>query len=307
MVMQSGEKNLAAGRGTRRGNHGILAREPNDINTAAEEFILKYAQGELKSSIEVGELRLRYQPQVNMGNGKITGVEALIHWEHPEFGVVSHSALAALIGGTAMEKVVSEWAVRQVCANLRCMSQHGLPAVHTTIRLSARQLMSPHLAGCVRESLMETGIQPEKIEFGIAESMLLGNYQAMTPALQKLADTGVGIAIRDFGSDRSGLSYPKHFPVTAIWIDCPFFWRFAKDRDAAEIVSSVKSLAEKLELNVVAWGVECASQMMLLYNEGCDVMQGNFLCRPLQIDPFADLVKQVGSTTCHFSQGRLSS
>ena len=86
MVMQSGEKNLAAGRGTRRGNHGILAREPNDINTAAEEFILKYAQGELNSSIEVGELRLRYQPQVNMGNGKITGVEALIHWEHPDFG-----------------------------------------------------------------------------------------------------------------------------------------------------------------------------------------------------------------------------
>ena len=130
MVMQSGEKEFGRWPGRhRRGNHGILAREPNDINTAAEEFILKYAQGELNSSIEVGELRLRYQPQVNMGNGKITGVEALIHWEHPDFGVVSHSALAALIGGTAMEKVVSEWAVRQVCANLRCMSQHGLPAV----------------------------------------------------------------------------------------------------------------------------------------------------------------------------------
>jgi EAL domain-containing protein (putative c-di-GMP-specific phosphodiesterase class I) len=307
MVMQSGEEKVAAGRGTRRGNHGVPARALNDINTAAEEFILKYAQGELNSSIEVGELRLRYQPQINMGNGKITGVEALIHWAHPEFGVVSHSALAALIGGTAMEKVVSEWAVRQTCSNLRSMSRHGLPAVHTTIRLSARQLMSPHLAGCIRESLMETGIQPEKIEFGVAESMLLGNYQAMAPALQKLADTGVGIAIRDFGSDRSSLSYPKHFPVTAIWIDCPFFWRFAKDRDAAEIIGCVKSLAEKLELNVVAWGVECASQMMLLYNEGCDVMQGNFLCRPLQIAPFTDLVKQVGSTTCSFPESRLSS
>lgn len=307
MMMQFGEKHLAAGRGTRLCKHGVPAMESNDINTAAEEFVLKCAQEEFNNSIKVGELRLRYQPQINMGNGKITGVEALIHWAHPEFGGVSHNALAALIGGTAMEKTVSEWAVRQACANLRSMNQLGLPAVHTTIRLSARQLMSPHFAGSVRESLEETGIPPEKIEFGVAESMLLGNYQAMVPALQKLADTGVGIAIRDFGSDRSGLSYPKHFPVTAIWIDCPFFWRFAKERDAAEIVSSVKSLAEKLELNVVAWGVECASQMMLLYNEGCNVMQGNFLCRPLQIDPFTDLVKQVGSTTCNFTQGRLNS
>lgn len=307
MMMQFGEKHATADRDCQPRNNAVPAKVSNDVNTAVEEFVLKCAQNELNSSIEVGELRLRYQPQINMGNGKITGVEALIHWAHPEFGVVSHSALAALIGGTAMEKVVSEWAVRQACINLRSMSQLGLPAVHTTIRLSARQLMSPQLAGCVRESLMETGIPPEKIEFGVAESMLLGNYQAMAPALQKLADTGVGIAIRDFGSDRSSLAYPKHFPVTAIWIDCPFFWRFAKERDAAEIVGSVKSLAEKLELNVVAWGVECASQMMLLYNEGCNVMQGNFLCRPLQIDPFTDLVKQVGSTTCNFSQGRLSS
>lgn len=307
MMMQFGEKRVAAGRNTRPGRNRGPVIESNNVNTAAEEFILKCAHDELNSSIEVGELRLRYQPQINMDDGKITGVEALIHWVHPEFGVVSHSALAALIGGTTMEKRVSEWAIRQACLNLRSMSQLGLPAVHTTIRLSARQLTSTHLAGYVRESLLETGIPPEKIEFGVAENRLLGNYQAMVPALQKLADTGVGIAIRDFGSDRSGLTYPKHFPITAIWIDCPFFWRFAQERDAAEIVSSVKSLAEKLGLNVVAWGVESASQMMLIYNEGCNVMQGNFLCRPLQIDPFTNLVKQVGSTACSFSQGRLNS
>lgn len=301
-MMQLGENHLTTGRVSRFDSHGVPASS-NKTTTA----IQKCAQSVFSSAIEVGELRLRYQPQIDMVNGKITGVEALVHWAHPEFGIVTHSALAALIGGTSMENAVSEWAVWQACADLRAMSRIGLPAVHTTIRLSARQLMSPHLAGCVRESLMETGIPPEKIEFGVAESMLLGNYQVMVPALQKLADTGVGIAVRDFGSDRSGLSYPKHFPVTAIWIDCPFFWRFTQERDAAEIVSTVKALAEKLGLNMVAWGVEYANQMMMLYNEGCNVMQGNFLCRPLQIDPFTDLVKQVGSTAGSLSQCELSS
>jgi EAL domain-containing protein (putative c-di-GMP-specific phosphodiesterase class I) len=307
MMMQSGQNHLTAGGSTRFDNRKVPAIESNSVNTAAEEFILKCAQDESNSAIEIGEMRLRYQPQIDMADGKITGVEAQVNWAHPEFGAVSHSALAALIGGTAMEKTVSEWAVRQACTNLRTMSQHGLPAVHTTIRLSARQLMSPHLAGCVRESLMETGISPERIEFGVAESTLLWNYKAMAPALKNLADTGVGIAIRDFGSDRSGLSYPKRFPVSAIWIDCPFFWHFASGSDAAEIVRSIRSLAENLNIKLVAWGVESASQMMLLYNEGCRVMQGSYLCQPLQIDPFADLVKQVGTTAYSVSQGRLNS
>lgn len=274
-------------------------------NTLAEEHILQCAKNELASGHWAGHLRLGYQPQIDMSNGQIRGVEARLQWVHTEFGQISNSALAALIGGTTMEKMVAEWAVREACMNIRAMSQRGLPAVHTTVRLSARQLMDPQLPGQVRESLTETGVQPELIELGIAESALLANHRTLAPALQKLADTGVGIAIRDFGSDHSGLSYPKQFPVSSIWINCPFFWLVAKGGDAAEIISSILSLAKRLDLNVVAWGVECANQMMMLYDEGCNIMQGNFLCKPLQIDPFTALVRQLGIAPDQTSQGLL--
>lgn len=306
MMTQFGHKHANVGSGNPYGKQGVPPMQAEcGTNTLAEEHILRCARSEPDSGLWAGHLRLGYQPQIDMSNGQIKGVEAQLQWVHSEFGQVSNGALATLIGGTAMEKAVAEWAVREACMNLRAMEQRGLPAVHTTIRLSARQLMDPRLPGQVRESLTETGIRPELIELGIAESALLANHRALTPALRKLADTGVGIAIRDFGSDHSGLSYPKHFPVSAIWINCPFFWLVAKGGDAAEIISAILSLARKLDLNVVAWGVECANQMMMLYDEGCNVMQGNFLCRTLQIDPFAALVKQLGIASRQTDHGLL--
>ena len=305
MMTQFGNKHIGVGSSNTLGKRGMLPMHADHMNATAEECILHCSQDELDSDFWIGQLRLRYQPQLDMSNGRIKGVEAQVQWTHSEFGHVSQSALGALIGGTAMEHAVSEWAVQEACMNIRAMNQAGLPAVHTTIRLSAHQLMNPKLPGCVRESIEESGIQPELLEFGISESALLANQDSLSSALKRLANTGAGFAIRDFGSDHSGLSYPRHFPVNAIWINCPFFWLVARGGEAAEIISTVLTLANKLELDVVAWGVECANQMMMLYDEGCNVMQGNFLCRPLQIDPFTALVKQLGNAPGTASHGVL--
>lgn len=308
MMMQFGDKQANNNSGNPYRKQSALPRHADfGRGSRAEENVLTRAKNELDSDLWAGQPNLRYQPQIDMSNGQIKGVEAQLHWDHTEFGNISHGALATLLDGTAMEKMVAEWAIREACMNIHAMDQFGLPAVHTTIRLSARQLMDPQLPGKVRESLTETGIQPELIELGIAESALLENHHALIPALQKLADTGVGLAIRNFGSDHSGLSYPRHFPVSAIWINCPYFWLVSKGGDTAEIISTVLSLAKKLDLNVVAWGVECANQMMMLSDGGCNVMQGNFLCRPLQIDPLATLVKQLGIAPCNHHQDRLNS
>ncbi|MDD5330384.1 MAG: EAL domain-containing protein [Sulfuricella sp.] len=280
----------------RPGYRGMLVKDAERPDFAADECMLEYARHAGNLNHDIGErLRLRYQPQIDMRNGRIVGAEALPHWTRPELEPPSRGAIAALGGGISPEYSVAEWAVREACLNIRAIDRAGLPALRTTLRLSARQVTDPRLPGCLRESLAEAGAQPGQIEFGISESTLLGKDPAVASALRKLADTGAGIAIRDFGSAHSELSYPISFPVNAIWIDCPFFWRFARGADAAEIVSAILSLAEKLKLSVVAWGVECANQMMLLYDEGCNVMQGSLLCRPLQINPFTALMKQLGN------------
>lgn len=307
MMMQFGEKHANNGSGNPHGEQSVRPRHAYGTSIVTEEHVLKCATSELSSGLWAGQPHLRYQPQIDMSNGQIKGVEAQLHWVHSEFGNISHDSLATLINGTAMEKMVAEWTIREACMNIRTMGQCGLPVAPTTVRLSTRQLMDPQLPGQVREALAETGIQPELIELGVSESTLLANHHALIPVLQKLADTGVGIAIRNFGSDHSGLSYPSHFPVSSIWINCPYFWLISKGGDTAEIISNILSLAKKLDLNVVAWGVECANQMMALSDGGCNVMQGNYLCRPLQIDPFATLVKQLGIAPCNFHQDQLNS
>lgn len=272
-------------------NPGILARDAD--NAAADECILSYRSDKTARDV-MDQLRLRYQPQIDMRNGSIIGAEAQAHWVHPEFELSPQGAITAMGGDPSRETAVAEWAVREACLNLGSMIEAGSPALRTTLRISAHQMMNPRLPECIREAAADAGIQPDMIDLGISESALLGSDHYVTAVLRKLADTGVGISIRDFGSAHSGMSYPINFPVNAIWIDCPFFWRFARGADAAEIISAILSLAEKMKLDVVAWGVECTNQMMMLYDEGCNVMQGNLLCRPLQITPFTALVKQLG-------------
>lgn len=273
------------------GNPGLLTRDAD--NAKAEECIQHYRSDRATRNI-MNQLHLRYQPQIDMRNGSIIGAEAQAHLIHPEFELSPH-AMPAMSGDLSKETAVAEWAVREACLNLHAMSQAGSPVLRTTLRISAQQMINPRLPSCIREATAEAGIQPGMLDLGISESALLGSDRYVSSVLRKLADTGVGISIRDFGSAHSGLSYPINFPVNAIWIDCPFFWRFARGADAAEIISTILSLAEKMQLDVVAWGVECANQMMMLYDEGCSVMQGNLLCRPLQAKPFTALVNQIGA------------
>ncbi len=296
-MMQFEDKRTASGLARPTGYHGMLARGADEPDFAANGCVLDYAGNAGNLNRAMGEqLRLRYQPQLDMHGGRIVGAEALPQWTRAASEAASHGTASALGNDISLEYSAAEWAVREACLNLRSISRAGLPALRTTLRLSARQIADPRLPGCLRESLTEAGVQPGQIEFGIGENAILSNDPEVASALRKLADAGAGIAIRDFGSTHSKLSYPTGFPVDAIWIDCPFFWRFARGGDAAEIVSAILSLAEKLKLNVVAWGVECASQMTMLYDEGCNVMQGSLLCRPLQISPFTALMKQLGNS-----------
>ncbi|HUW50125.1 MAG TPA: EAL domain-containing protein [Sulfuricella sp.] len=307
MIMQYGSKSISIPQAAQRNAYGAVALAAGEAITSAHTVTRKPRREDPSAkqdgAPEPKKPHLLYQPQVDMFCGRIAGVEARVHWSQPGRGLASGSAPTSRLGGIAMEKAVSEWAIRKACMQASSMSQEELPAVRTTIRFSARQLMDPRLAAYIRESIDGTAIQPELIECGISESALLENHQTMAPILRKLADTGVRIAVSDFGSDRSSLSYPKQFPVNAIWIDRSFFWRFARGTGATEIVAAVLAMAAKQGLSMVACGVESPRQMMMLYREGCRVMQGNFLCRPLPLDALKTALRELGSTMQQPSHG----
>lgn len=286
------------------GTSALAAEEPiTPIRAMTKKSVRGYSSTKIDGAPQHRKPHLLYQPQVDMFNGKITGAEARIHWNQAGQAMRTGNAPTSRLGCLAMEKAMSEWAVRKACMHARSMNREALPAVRTTIRLSTQQLMDPRLDGYLRESINDAAIRPDLIECGISESTLLKNHRALAPILRKLADTGVRIAVRDFGSDRSALSYPKQFPVNAIWIDHSFFWRFADGSGAREIVASVLAMAAKQGLNMVACGVQDVRQMMMLYQEGCRVMQGNFLCRPLPLDALKSALRGMGSALPQSSPG----
>lgn len=299
MNMQCSNKSVAASQATRHHASGSAAWVSCEATTPAHavtrKFPREHPSTKRHGAPECIKPQLLYQPQVDMFSGKIAGAEALVHWNHPGRRLVSGCAPTSRLGDLAMEMAVSEWAVRKACAQVCSIHRAGLPAVCTTIRFSARQLMDPRLPGFIRESVNGTAIRPELIECGISESALLEYQQAMAPILRKLADTGVRIAVSNFGSERSALTYPKQFPVNTIWIDRSFFWRFASATETAEILATVLEMAAKRGLAVVACGVENTRQMMMLYQEGCGVMQGDFLCRPLPLDSLKTALKEMGA------------
>lgn len=278
------------------GTSALAAGEPiTPIHAVAKKSVRGYSSTKIDGAPQHRKPHLLYQPQVDMFNGKIAGAEARVHWNQAGQTMRTGSAPTSRLGCLAMEKAMSEWAVRKACMHASSMNREALPAVRTTIRLSVQQLMDSRLDGYLRESINDAAIRPELIECGISESALLENHRALSPILRKLADTGVRIAISDFGSDRSALSYPKKFPVNAIWIDHSFFWRFAGGTGATEIIASVLAMAEKQGLGMVACGVQNQRQMMMLYQEGCRVMQGSFLCRPLPLDALKTALREMGS------------
>lgn len=272
MNVPYGSKNTISPQAANHAYGASVAGEAiTSIHAVTKKSVRGYSSTKIDGTPQHRKPHLLYQPQVDMFNGRIAGAEAQVHWNQTGQAMLSGSAPTSRLGCLAMEKAMSEWAVRKACMHASSMNREALPVMRTTIRLSAQQLMDPRLDGYLRESINDAAIRPELIECGIGESALLENHRALTPILRKLADTGVRIAVRDFGSDRSALSYPKQFPVNAIWIDHSFFWRFADRSGAREIIASVLAMAEKQGLSMVACGVQDLRQMMMLYQEGCRV------------------------------------
>ncbi|MBI3574187.1 MAG: EAL domain-containing protein [Gammaproteobacteria bacterium] len=256
--------------------------------SAAERLAL---ENDLRRVLERSELCLYYQPQVGLASGAITGVEALIRWQHPAHGMISPEKFIPLAEQTGLVLPIGEWVLRQACAQARAWQAAGWP-LRMSINLSARQFRLPGLDGLIRGILEETGLDPGRLDIELTESIIVRDPATVAAILTGLERLGVQISIDDFGTGYSSLSYLKRFPIDILKIDQSFVRDLATDPDDAAIVQAIVTMAHALGIQTIAEGVETKAQLELLRRNGCDAMQGYYFSRPVPAEEIARLLRE---------------
>ena len=235
----------------------------------------------LRRAVERNEFLLHYQPKVDMRSGRITGVEALVRWQHPDIGMVPPAQFIPLAEETGLIASIGEWVLRTACAEAQSWVARGLPPIGVAVNLSARQFARDELAAAIMRILRETGLDPQLLELEITESTVMHNADRAAGVLQQLKQLGVRVAIDDFGTGYSSLSYLKRFPISSVKIDRSFVLDLPGDKDDAAITQAVISMAHSLRLRVIAEGVETSEQYRFLEEHHCDEMQGHYFSKPV--------------------------
>jgi diguanylate cyclase (GGDEF)-like protein len=238
---------------------------------------------DLRNALERGELRLVYQPIVDLQSGRIHAFEALIRWHHPVRGVIQPSEFIPLAEETGLIVEIGAWVLSEACwqaLHWQRASPRPTP-VRISVNLSARQLAQPRLVDDVRRALAGAGSDPPTLQLEITESVLLGNGNAATDLLTELRLLGVEVHVDDFGTGYSSLSYLQRFHLQAIKVDRSFVHRMGARRTDLVIVRSIVDLATTLGMGVIAEGVETPAQRERLIAFGCQLGQGFFFAEPL--------------------------
>ncbi len=235
----------------------------------------------LHRALDREELALYYQPQVDIFTGKITGMEALLRWCHPERGLVSPAEFIPLAEETGLILPIGEWVLRQSCIQNRRWQNAGFPPFRVAVNLSVRQFQQKNLVGIVHGILQETGLDPHCLELEITENIAMHDPGSVEKILRELKEIGVTVSIDDFGTEYSSLNYLKKLPIDKIKIARPFVQGIhVSDKDSA-IVTAIIVLAQSLGLNVIAEGVETKKQLLFLSRHLCQEGQGFLFYKPM--------------------------
>jgi EAL domain-containing protein (putative c-di-GMP-specific phosphodiesterase class I) len=238
-------------------------------------------ESNLRRALERKEFFLVYQPQMEIESGRITGVEALIRWQHPELGLVGPVNFISIAENSGLIVPIGEWVLWTACAQARRWQQEGLLAGPIAVNVSAVQFRQSGFVALIRKVLRETGLPPEQLELELTEGVLLSNADVTLPVLQELKEMGLKLAIDDFGTGYSSLSYLRQFPVSKLKIDSSFVRELDANPDDAVIIVAIIGMAKSLKLRVIAEGVENEAQVAFLQEHGCDEIQGYYFSRPI--------------------------
>jgi diguanylate cyclase (GGDEF)-like protein len=265
-----------------RNNFQFFSREMNI--KVLERMML---ENSMRKALEREEFFLVYQPQVDARTGRITGMEALLRWQHPDLGMLAPDKFIYLAEETGFIIPIGEWVLRSACRQNKAWQQQGLSSVRVAVNLSAKQFGQYHLDEMIAATLLETGLGAEWLELEITESAIMKNAEQNAAILRKLKEMGVSLAIDDFGTGYSSLAYLKHFPISRLKIDRSFVRDITTNPDDAAIAEIIIAMAQTLKLSVIAEGVETRAQMELLSFNNCIEMQGYFFSRPVSAEQFA--------------------
>jgi len=260
-----------------------------DMNASATERLT--LENGLRLALDKKELFLVYQPQMDIATGKITGLEALLRWQHPELGLVQPDKFVRIAENSGLILPIGEWVLRTACSQARTWQDQGLPAVTIAVNVSAVQFRQEGFCKLVRRALDETGLAPQYLELELTEGLLLANADVMLSVVEELKAMGLTLAIDDFGTGYSSFSYLKRYRVSRLKIDRSFIRDVAANPDDAAITTAIISMAKSLRLRVIAEGVEDEAQMSFLRAHQCDEIQGYYCSKPLAVDKVADKLR----------------
>ncbi len=241
-------------------------------------------ENELRHALERNEFLLYYQPQADLRSGTVTGVEALIRWQHPQRGLVSPLEFIPVLEDSGLISPVGKWVLNTAATQFSAFQDRTRIPLRVAINLSPQQFRNTSLIDNIVQILEESEISPHSLTLEITESVLMSNHEHVTTTLATLKNMGIQIAIDDFGTGYSSLSYLKKFPIDILKLDITFIRDITHDEEDAALVSSIITMGHALKLKVVAEGVETVEQMQLLRDFDCDVMQGYLLGKPMPLD-----------------------
>ena len=248
-------------------------------------------EANLRRALEQGELELHYQPQVDLRSGRVVGVEALLRWHCAELGQVSPAEFIPVAEESGIIVALGRWVLQTACRQAAAWRDAGLldTIEHVAVNMSARQTRDERLMDDIQAILDETGLPPRLLELEITEGVLMENVNANLDLLHRLQAAGIHLSIDDFGTGYSSMSYLKRFPIDQLKIDRSFIHDVPGDGEA--IATAIIAMAHSLELTVVAEGVETAEQVAFLRGAGCDIMQGYYFARPMNVAALGELLR----------------
>lgn len=249
-------------------------------------------EGSLRCALERNEFTLVYQPKIDLATGEISGVEALLRWNHPERGLIQPLKFVPIAEESGLIVPIGQWVLLEACRQARAWIDAGLPPVRIAVNVSALQFVANNFLSSVRAALISTGIDPCNLELELTETVLMQDAESAVQTLRALKAIGVQLAVDDFGVGYSSFSYLRKFPLDALKVDRSFINDISSNPDNAMILSALINIGKSLKHRVVAEGVETEEQLHFLQQEGCSEGQGYFFCRPIIAEKFAEFLER---------------